>query len=384
MNEETLLIVGASARAAAQSAQRAGWEVAAVDLFADEDLKATCPTWRASDYPHGLTKAAAQAPPGPWLYTGGLENHPEVVAAISAQRELLGNGPAVLRACRDPFHFRQTCFVCSLGFVSWCEVPGEVPGDGKWMLKPRGSAGGQGMQLYEHGPYPVAPPTHFWEEFKEGQPQSAVYVASEHGWCLLGVTEQLTGAEWTGAQGFQYAGSLGPLTLAQEVLDEYEIIGLNLRTAFGLRGLFGVDTILSPSGELFPIELNPRYTASIEVLERSLGIDAINAHIRACRDGEVPKREYDGTLCEHSAGKAILYAREPFVVSEGFAYWCSEQNARRTWPLLADLPAPGTQVEIGQPILTVFAEGQCVESARLSLRKLAHAVQQELNASMRC
>ena len=373
-NQETLLIVGASARAAAQSAIRAGYKVAAVDLFADVDLQAICPTWRVNDYPQGLIAAAAQAPPGPWLYTGGLENHPEVVAAISEQRELLGNAADVLRVCRDPFAFRLECFVCSLGFVSWCEIPGEVPDEGKWMLKPRASAGGQGMKLYEKGPYPVAPPTHFWEEFKEGHTQSAVYVADERGWCLLGVTEQLTGAEWTGARGFQYAGSIGPLTLATDVVDEYEIIGLNLRIAFGLRGLFGVDTVLSPEGELFPIELNPRYTASIEILERSLGFDAIGAHVRACRGGDLPPREYDGTSCERSCGKAILYAREAVEISDDFARWCLEINAGREWPMLADLPATGTKIEQGQPILTIFAEGKCTASARFALRKLADEV----------
>ena len=163
MTDETLLIVGASVRAAAQSARRAGWKVSAVDLFADVDLQAIAPTWQASDYPDGLIAAAAQAPPGPWLYTGGLENHAEVVAAISRHRQLLGNGPAVLQECQDPFEFRHACLTSSLGCVNWCELPSETPRQGKWMLKPHASAGGKGITLYEQAPYPVAPPTHYWE-----------------------------------------------------------------------------------------------------------------------------------------------------------------------------------------------------------------------------
>lgn len=373
MTDETLLIVGASARAAAQSARRAGWKTAAVDLFADADLQATCPSWRVSDYPHGLVAAAASAPPGPWLYTGGLENHPDVVAAISSQRELLGNGPAVLRQCRDPFDFRQAFMVGALPFVNW-RHPDETPTAGKWMLKPRGSSGGQGLQLFQHAPYPIAPETHYWEEFQEGLPQSAVYVANDDFFVLLGVTEQLIGAEWTGASGFQYAGSLGPLPTNRVVLDQYEQIGLILRAEYGLRGLFGVDTVLSPANELFPIELNPRYTASIEVLERALGLDSITAHVQACRANQLPTIGFEGAACEQSAGKAILYAREDLTITDAFAQWCSAKNAKCDWPALADLPVAGTEIRQGQPILTVFAAGQCVESARTALRKAAAEV----------
>ncbi|MBW3539720.1 MAG: hypothetical protein KY476_05570, partial [Planctomycetes bacterium] len=59
----SLLIAGASARAAAQSAVRSGWSVTALDLFADRDLAATCEAVRVESYPWGLIAAAAAAPP---------------------------------------------------------------------------------------------------------------------------------------------------------------------------------------------------------------------------------------------------------------------------------------------------------------------------------
>ena len=37
------------------------------------------------------------------MYTGGLENYPDVIAAIAAERPLWGNGPDVLAKVRDPF-----------------------------------------------------------------------------------------------------------------------------------------------------------------------------------------------------------------------------------------------------------------------------------------
>src|SRR5262245_1733505 len=96
--KQTIIIAGASARAAAFSALRAGLEPYCFDLFADADLAARCPVVRldADGYPHNLLKEIRKSPTGPWMYTGGLENHPRLVDAISRERELWGNGAAVL------------------------------------------------------------------------------------------------------------------------------------------------------------------------------------------------------------------------------------------------------------------------------------------------
>ena len=72
-----LIIVGASARAFAQSARRAGLAVHAADLFADSDLCAVAASVArvpAERYPDGLLDLVAPFPAGPWCYTGALEN----------------------------------------------------------------------------------------------------------------------------------------------------------------------------------------------------------------------------------------------------------------------------------------------------------------------
>src|SRR5207245_11806307 len=99
----TVLLIGASVRAAAGSALRAGLRPWCVDLFADADLQAACPARRLpGKYPHGFIAAAAAAPAAPWLYTGGLENWPGLIGRLAGQRLLWGNGPDVLRAVRRP------------------------------------------------------------------------------------------------------------------------------------------------------------------------------------------------------------------------------------------------------------------------------------------
>src|SRR5205807_493928 len=93
---EHLLIVGASARSAAFSVLRAGLRPECADLFADADLRARCPVWCAppKDYPGGFLDLPAFAAPGPWLYTGGLENRPELIDELARRRQPLWGNPA--------------------------------------------------------------------------------------------------------------------------------------------------------------------------------------------------------------------------------------------------------------------------------------------------
>ena len=97
---ESITIVGASARAAAQSALRAGLRPFAGDLFADADLAGACPTVQVPQYPDGLEGLLASAPAGGWMYTGALENHPDLVDRLAEMRPLWGNRGDVLRRVR--------------------------------------------------------------------------------------------------------------------------------------------------------------------------------------------------------------------------------------------------------------------------------------------
>src|SRR5262249_24093191 len=86
-----LLLIGASVRAAAFSPLRAGLKPWCIDLFADADLQAHVPARRIeTGYPHAFVELVERAPPGPWMFTGGLENWPTVVEHIARSRPLWG------------------------------------------------------------------------------------------------------------------------------------------------------------------------------------------------------------------------------------------------------------------------------------------------------
>src|SRR5262245_9045814 len=104
-----LAIVGASARAAAFSAIRTGFEVVAADMFADADLARVAPVTRIKNYPEGLADWLAATECDAWMYTGALENHPDLIDRMAAIKPLAGNSGKPLRDARDPLKLQAYC-----------------------------------------------------------------------------------------------------------------------------------------------------------------------------------------------------------------------------------------------------------------------------------
>ena len=204
-----LILLGASVRAAATSALRAGWTPWCADLFADADLERIAPVRKVAlhQYPRGLLDTLADAPPGPVIYAGALENYPGLIRRID--RQLWGNPPAVLRAIRNPG--RWTRCLQAAGLPCPAIADGPMPG-GRWLLKPRRSAGGIGVLPYAGQPFP--PRSHFLQQRLDGQPVSAVFLGVGRTAILLGATEQIIAADRLNATGFHYAGSVGPMPLS--------------------------------------------------------------------------------------------------------------------------------------------------------------------------
>jgi len=260
---EPVLIIGASGRTAAFSALKAGLTPHVIDLFADEDLRAVAEVRRISSrqYPRGFVRLARQFPLMPFVYTGGLENYPDVIAAIAAERPLWGNGPDVLAKVRDPFALSSVLAEAELPHPRvrrWDEAPSE----GDWLSKPLRGAGGTGIRFASAR---SRNPGRYLQEFIDGESRSAVFCDSE----LLGLTRQLVGESWLHGRKFGYCGSIGPLAISHPERATWQRIGQMLIKWSGLRGIFGIDAVVR-EGVPWLIEVNPRYTASVEVVERSL------------------------------------------------------------------------------------------------------------------
>lgn len=359
------MLVGFTVRALAQSAARAGARPVAVDYFGDRDLRAVCPDSIAlgrEGIPYDPRSLAARAANLEWdgvLYTGGLENHPDVVAELARKAPVRGNSPAVLRAVRDwP---ALSAALSREGFrVPVTLPPGSVvPEQGAWLEKPLAGSGGAGIARAIPGSR--TPESRLLQQQIGGRPGSALFVAGGGRATLLGATEMLTAQPAFGGGPFQYAGNI--LLPDPPYRAELERLCQWLTARYGLVGVNGVDFIDDGSGPVV-LEVNPRYTAAMELLEEATGCSLFSLHLEGCKgDCPPPLPPWRGY-----GGKAILYADRPVTWRFG-GDWAGEG--------LRDLPFPGDGIEPGQPVCTLLAQGESRDACFRSLVARARAVREE-------
>jgi predicted ATP-grasp superfamily ATP-dependent carboligase len=195
----------------------------------------------------------------------------------------------------------------------------------------------------------------------------------EKGAKLLGTTRQLADEGWLNAAAFHYCGSIGPLRLEPSVRQKVERIGNVLAQECRLRGLFGVDFILS-NGIPWPVEVNPRYPSSTEVLEYALGIKAIVYH-RAAFDPNalesLPVADAPSSETKF-VGKAILFAKRSLEFPKD-GPWTESivRNCIEKMPAFADIPEPGRAIRTEAPILTFFSQSATLHSCLNELKERA-------------
>ena len=376
LSSRSLIVLGASSRALAESALRAGSTPIAVDLFADVDLRARCRAFRIPrvEWPCGIPRALARLPRVPVVWTGALENHPEVLARIAASRPVLGTSPRKLAAVRDPR--RLGSVLASAGLrAPRCALAGErVDAAGTWLVKPLRSAAGIGVRIATEDEIPA---NHYGQALIPGTPASIVGLGWRGGARLLGATRQLIGVEWLGASGFRYAGNVGPIALSPRLEERLERAARAVARAFELRGLFGIDLVIDDDGEPWGVEVNPRYTASVEVIERATGRSLLDLHLRATLGETISLSSLDGLEATRRAvprivAKGILWARSsrrvPADLAEPFA----------TSVALADVPAPGDEIPAGHPVTTILVEAATEDEAVAILRRAASEIDERL------
>lgn len=369
-----LLIVGASARAAAFSALRAGFDPVCVDYYGDADLAAVARVVRVES-PRSLSDALQTLPQAPAVYTGALENEPALLEALAARGPLWGNSRAIAAVVRDPSRlaeaFRELRLPC-LDVRSADEPP---PRDGAWLIKPLRSGGGRQIAPWD-ADAAALPEPHYFQQRAAGDAYSAVFVAppDRSDVRFVGLTRQVVGDPQLGAAPFGWCGSVGPETLPVGTEHLVRRIGNYLSWKFGLCGLFGCDFIVDADGTPWMTEVNPRYPASAEVLEHVLHAALIRDHCAAF-GAELPEPRAAAAEPLHACGKFVLFSDRDFTAPAPEDWLQPEEwlhaDLWRLPPRLADIPPAGAAIRRGAPVCTLFTQGQ---TASECLDRLADAI----------
>lgn len=363
-----LLIVGASTRAAAYSAIRAGCSPVCYDYYADHDTQAVAEVHQIAS-PQDLVELICQHPPAEVMYVGGIENAPEVLTCLSEKHHLIGNPLETVQKIRPVSELKQGLRLARINIPESRTASDPPAADGTWCLKPVHSAGGFGVVIWDENAqdHPTLGREHLFQQFVKGVPYSALFVASGNPGDVrfVGITQQILGDPNCNADAFQWCGNIGPCILDVGIEHRIRRVGNILKSMFGMKGIFGIDFVLDESGEPWLIEINPRYPGSTELLEHITGYPLLVDHCAAFKfDGELAPA-WNQALEVDFVAKAIFYSPRDFEVTSLLANPASPE----IFPTITDIPTIGTKFQAGDPVCSVFATGSSLVECRAALQQ---------------
>ena len=390
MKPGRVLVAGASTRAAAESAACAGFDVTAIDAFADVDQH---PAVQALSTPDTFTARSAAETSRRFgcdavTYLSPFENDLDAIRTLASNRTLWGNPPEIVRRVRDPFTvaeaFQEAGFAVPRvrrGSLSESRPAPRSGASVRWLLKRFASGGGHRVRPWSDGQ--DVPRGCYLQEFMDGIPGSVAFASAQGRAAPMGIFRQLIGDAAFGASGFTYCGNI--LTVPGDRQDDDAVIeaacGLAQTVAetFGTVGVNGIDFV-ARDRIAYPIEINPRWCASMELAERAFGLSIFETHASACTTGTLPV--FDIVQARRALGaawgKAVVFAREDVLVRDARVWM--RRGSTSADASTRDIPPPGTRIRAGRPVCTVFAEGPNVAGCYAALVERATSIYNDLAA----
>ena len=377
------LVVGISVRAMVASAIRSGYPVLALDAFGDQDLRSLAEAYalhrdfNARYSPHALWEASRQFSYDAVAYTSNLENYPKIIQRLAGSRQIMGNSPQAVAAVRHwaELFDRLKHAGFSVPETIFAADKRKADSHRRWLIKPVSGGGGHGIVFQRRLEFPG---TRFMlQEYISGKACSASFIANGQDCVVLGIAEQLIGMHSFGSQGFRYCGNILPLP---EIVDtgragilvpEVRRLAAFLTRTYGLTGVNGIDFILNGNG-VYLTEVNPRYSASMEIIEDAYDLPIFHLHAQAVLSGSLPKFQIESMLRNRAFfGKAILFAERNAVAPDTKGWLDSG---------VRDIPAPGEELHKGNPICTVLAHRPTYSETRSELIQRAELLKEAIYA----
>lgn len=345
-----ILIAAISGRSLAAAARRAGYRPLVADLFNDSDTLALAE--RAVRLPGCLTAGidglgisqslkalAGDEKPVALVYGSGFERKPEIIEALSREFPLAGNSAVAVRSVKDPESLSGLCG--ELG-IPHPEIRFDAPENSNgWLIKLAGGAGGSHV-----GPAgtPSSSKGNYFQRFVSGVNISALFIAEGGEANIVGFSRQWPSPSPNAP--FRYGGAVRLLRFNRKKKRLIEGWLNALANRAGLVGLCSADFVDGPDG-LHLIEINPRPGATLDIFD-SEHTPLLTQHLHAVRGREPELPAYRGTTASVIAYASHSIANFPAL----------------DWPpFTADHQMPGTTLNAGDPVCTVFARAPSAAAA---------------------
>ena len=351
-----VLVAGFATRHVAQSAERAGYEVCAVDHFCDQDL-IWCTKDREKfeeleDLPGAIDRICQRHRFDCFVPASGAET-------ITPPVPLLGTPAGSIARFLDKLDTQR--FFESLGVP----VPRLMPeGEYPAMVKPRTGAGGWRNAVIGSDAEMAAWRTAYEDvpcirqEVIGGIPASVCCIADGSHAMAITANEQIL--RGSGESAFGFSGSITPFVHPKG--REMMVIAERIAAASGCRGTIGIDFVVSDERAV-AIEVNPRFQGTVDTVEMAFGCNLFDLHAGACA-GHLPARYPEP---REVAARSILFADRDLTVRADLGVLKE---------FVADIPLPGTFFEKGQAIVSVYGRGPTRDAALALLDKHISTVRQ--------
>lgn len=156
-----------------------------------------------------------------------------------------------------------------------------------------------------------------------------------------------------GERRFGFAGAVTPFQPAER--DQILTLAEDIAAKSGCIGSLGIDFMLTDDS-ISAIEINPRFQATLDVVEMSTGVNIFELH-RNAASGILPASRPVPTM---TAVRSIIFADHDCVVTD---------DLKSLHPDIADIPWPETEIEEGSAVLSVYGRGADEGEALAALDK---------------
>lgn len=354
-SSDRYLIVSLSARALAGSLSAAGFSVAAIDLFCDQDLcqlpnldnYQKVPVFDTPNLLQAINQINEKTPCNYLIVGGGIESCPELLDQLPDNMTLLGNFSGVLQSTNNPETFFNLLDKLKIPYPETTFEPPETV-DG-WLVKQADSYGGSGVSVFELDQ--TYSSSCYFQRFVQGSVCSVVFVAGSNKVAVSGYNEIWTESD----SSFRFSGAITlpdfPESLDKIIKNHLQLLTENL----GLIGLCGMDFIIDDQDVIKIIEINPRPTATFELHEQAG--DLMVQHTDACQSGRRLPVSKKRASCSHA--KQIYYSENTLIIDQEIA-----------WPeWVADIPYTGQIIKAHEPVCTIYSDKQNASETKELLRE---------------
>jgi methenyltetrahydromethanopterin cyclohydrolase len=356
-----VLIFAQSATALAISVAQAGYPVWAADCYLDsETCSVSARTTRLPPLETTSSEALlnqlielSQGQPCFFIYGSGIEFHSNILKSLPSHFHLLGNNFDTVNAITSPKTFFKALDKLNLPYPQTTFKPPSSSTYKKWLFKPNKSLGGMHITFIDDE---IEQKDGYFQHYIDGTPGSVLFVSNNASLQIVLVNEQETIN--TKNMPFILGSIITPATIPPPLLTTLNDAIQQLALHFNLIGFNSLDFIIK-NDELYLLELNPRPSASIQLVKQPHNI--FHIHKTACKNAAHPMLLKNESLYR---GLFYVFAQNDYLVT-----------AEMQWPeQTIDRPIEGTLIKKSSPICSLLLNAK----SRHKLQEIAEQKTQEI------